>query len=64
MWELHAQHRGLQRIEPKVAAYPLMVVLRLRTMVSQEADFRAKLRILRGDQTRVAERTEILARKK
>ena len=37
--QLDPQHRGLNRIEPEVAANPLVEVLRLGAMVAEQPDF-------------------------
>ena len=62
--QLDPQHRRLQRVEPEVAADPLVEVLRLRAVIAQQPDFVRERRVVGRDQAGVAERAEVLARER
>ena len=63
MRRFHPQHRGLQRIQPEIAADGLMVVLRFAAVIAHQSDARGERRVVRRHQSGVAERAEVLARK-
>ena len=60
--ELHAQHRGLERVEPFVAADRDVLVLAALPEVAEHANRRVELLVVRGHGAGVAVRAEILAR--
>ena len=60
--QLHAQHRGLQRVEAEVGADQVMVVLRLHAVIANQPQLVRQRRVGRGDEAAVAERAEVLAR--
>ena len=62
--QLHAQHCGLQRVEPEVAADLAMIVLGLGAVVAKTSKPRRQCLVVRGDESRVAVCAEILAGKK
>ena len=59
---LDAQNRGLERVHPEIAADEVVVVLRLHSVIAQKTHATCEIGIVRGDQTGIAERAEILAR--
>ena len=62
MRQLHAQHGGLQRVEPAVDADEVMVVPRLLPVVAQHPQLRGQLAVVGRDHAAVAEAAEILGR--
>src|SRR5436190_24213197 len=63
VWELHAQHRGLQRIQAEVAAYLVVVILRVRSMAPQQPQPPCERFVIGRHEAGVAERAEVLGRK-
>ena len=57
-----AQHRGLQRVEARVVADQLEVLLRPRAVEAQHADAVGELGVVDGDEPAVAEREQVLGR--
>ena len=63
VWQLHAQHRGLQSIQAEVAAYLVVVILRVRSMAAQQPHPPCESFVAGGHEAGVAERAEVLRRK-
>ena len=62
--ELHAEDRRLDRVEPHVPPDALVDVLLLRAVDAQRARLFRERRVVRDDEPAVAERAEVLRRKK
>ena len=63
MRKLHAQDRGLERIEPEIRADQIVMIFDLAAVLPDRAHLARKRAVGRRHQTRVAERTQILRRK-
>ncbi len=64
MRKLHAENRGLQRIEPEIRADQIVMIFHLSAMLPDRAQLASECTVGCGDEARVAERAEILRRKK
>ena len=63
IFQLHAQHRGLQLVDPEVAANHRVKIFRLPSVHAQDAHAFGQFGIVGSTESRVAEGTEILAGK-
>jgi hypothetical protein len=63
VFQLDAQHRRLQFVDPEIAADERMKILRLAAVHAQHPHVLGELRVIDRAQSRIAEGAEILARK-